>query len=269
MTNFIANRVAFTIFGVDIYWYGVIISTAILIAFLIAFALCKRKGHSSNVPYEIIIAILPLGILSARLFDVLFDKGLSITDYFKFREGGMSIIGAILGGLVGLALLRLIRKRNFLEMADILVVVLILAQGIGRWGNYFNEEVYGQIVTNPSFQHFPLAVLVDGQWYEALFFYESVLDILGFVMLINLYWFTKPRGVCTGTYLVYYGIIRFFLEPRRQQQYILGTGSLMVSRLMSLFMIIAGLAILIYVIVTEIRSKRGKNGKEQEVLHTN
>ena len=86
MTNFLLNRVAFTIFGVDIYWYGVIISTAIVIAFLLSFALCKRKGHPSSIPYEIIIAILPLGILSARLFDVLFDSGLSITDYFKFRD---------------------------------------------------------------------------------------------------------------------------------------------------------------------------------------
>ena len=152
MNNYLLGRVAFNIFGVEIYWYGIFITLAIVTALIISFVLCKRKGLSSNLPYEIIIAILPLGILCGRLFAVLFDSGLDITDYFKFRDGGMSIIGAVIGGAIGIVILCLIRKYNFLEIADVVCVVLILAQAIGRWGNFFNAELYGQEILNPSLQ---------------------------------------------------------------------------------------------------------------------
>ena len=263
------NRVAFTIFGQDIYWYGVIITSAIIVAFLLAFILCKRRNLSTNIPYEIIIAILPLGILSARLFSVLFDSGLTIADYFKFREGGMSIIGAVIGGGFGLVLLCLIRKRSFLELADILVTVLILAQAIGRWGNYFNSEVYGQLITDPKLQFFPYAVMVGGQYYEALFFYEFCLNLLGFVGLMCLYWYVKPRGIVTGSYLIYYGTIRFILEPRRQSEFILRLGSVPISQIMSGIMVAIGVSILIYSIVKAVKNKKEQTGETEKVLHTN
>lgn len=265
------DRVAFSVFGVPIYWYGIMITLGIIVAFGLSFLLCKRKGLSSNIPYEIIIAILPLGILSARLFAVLFDSELSIADYFDFRGGGMSIIGAIIGGAIGLLILCAIRKRNLLQLTDILVTVLILAQAIGRWGNYFNSELYGQLITDPKLQFFPLAVLIDGNYYEALFFYESMLNLLGFVLLMCLYWYVKDKGVATGTYLIYYGTVRFFLEPRRQAEYILKLGKIEISRLMSLIMAVVGVAILIYVIVKHYKQKNVKEQKSEteEVLHSN
>lgn len=266
--NILSGRVAFKIFGMEIYWYGIIITFAIMLAFGLAFLLCKRKNLSSNLPYEIIIAILPLGILSARLFAVLFDSGLTIADYFKFRDGGMSIIGAIIGGLVGIIILCLVRKHNFLEVTDLLVTLLILAQGIGRWGNFANGEVYGQVVTNPAFQVFPFAVKINGEFYEALFFYESVLDILGFVGLICIYWFTKKKGLCLGTYLVYYGTIRAILEPRRQSEYILRLGSLPISQIMSFAMIAFGVGVFVYVFIKEYKNK-GKKDETKKVLHSN
>lgn len=264
MNNYLLNRVAFEIFGVEIYWYGIFITLGILSAFLISFALCKKKGLSTNLPYEIIIAILPLGILCARLFSVLFDSGLEITDYFKFREGGMSIIGAVIGGAIGIVLLCVIRKYNFLQIADVVCVVLILAQAIGRWGNYFNGELYGQEILEPALQKFPIAVEIDGLYYEALFFYESMLNLVGFAGLMCLYWFTKNKGLATGAYLMYYGIIRFILEPRRQGQYILMLGKVQISRLMSGVMVAIGLAILIYVItkiiITKKKERTANNG---------
>ena len=264
MNNYLLGRVAFNIFGIEIYWYGIFITLAIITALIISFVLCKRKGLSSNLPYEIIIAILPLGILCGRLFAVLFDSGLDITDYFRFRDGGMSIIGAVIGGAIGIVILCLIRKYNFLEIADVVCVVLILAQAIGRWGNFFNAELYGQEILNPSLQKFPIAVEIDGAFYEALFFYESMLNLIGFVGLICLYWFTKNKGLATGAYLMYYGIVRFFLEPRRQGQYILMLGKVQISRLMSGLMVAIGLGILIYVIVKIVLEKKkereAKNG---------
>ncbi len=263
MKSIINARVAFSVFGVDIYWYGIFITLGILSAFIIAFFLCKRKKLDKDLPYYILISILPLGILCGRLFAVLFDADLSILDYFKFRNGGMSIIGAVIGGAVGIAILCWVKKINFLEVADVLVVVLILAQAIGRWGNFFNEELYGQEITNKAWQIFPFAVKIDGLYYEALFFYESILNLIGFIGLICLYWFSNDKGLCVGTYLTYYGIVRFFLEPRRQSEYILKLGKIQISRLMSLIMILIGVAIIIYVVVMKY-SKNKKTKKEQK-----
>ena len=260
MEKLLNSRVAFTLFGIEVYWYGVFITLGILSAFIIAFFLCKKKGLNQDVPYYILLAVVPIGILSARLFSVIFEDGLSLKDYFNFRTGGMSIIGAVIGGAIGLTLLCIIKKINFFELADVLVVVLILAQAIGRWGNYFNNELYGQVITNEAWQFFPFAVNIDGVYYEALFFYESALNLIGFAGLMCLFWFTKDKGLCTGTYLCYYGIVRFFLEPRRQAEYILQAGSLPMSRDLSLVMFVIGLSILIYIIVKKYSKK---NKKEQ------
>ena len=259
------NRVAFSLFGRDIYWYGIIITFAIVLAFCLSFLLVKRRNLSNNLPYEILVAILPLGILSARLFSVIFEPGLTLADYFNFAGGGMSIIGAIIGGAVGITLLCLIRKHNFFEVTDLLVVLLIMAQGIGRWGNFFNGEVYGQLVTNPALQHLPFAVEVTTggatNYYEALFFYEFVLNMIGFAGLICIFWFVKQKGWCVASYLVYYGTIRAILETRRQAEYVLKFGNVAVSQLMCFVMIAAGVSIFIYLIVKNLRKRKRANNE--------
>jgi len=250
------ERVAFNIFGIDIYWYGIIISCAILVAYALSFLLIKLRKLDSNFNFEILVAILPLGIIFARLFSVLFDSGLTLADYFEFRSGGMSIIGAIFGGIIGLVLLKLIKKRSFLESADLLVVVLILAQGIGRWGNFFNSEIYGQLVTNPNLQFFPFAVEINGSFYEALFFYEFLLDIIGFVILFIAYKKVRTRGVVTSLYLMYYGTLRTILETRRNTKFILMIGNIPFSQMMSIFMIVAGAVLLTILIIRNFKNKK-------------
>lgn len=247
------DRVAFTVFGVDVYWYGVIMSSAILIAYFLSLYLSKIKKYDSNFNFELLIAIVPLGILFARLFAVLFDGSLSLSDYFDFRSGGMSIIGAICGGVIGLLLLRLIRKRSILVSADLIVVVLILAQAIGRWGNFFNTEIYGKPITNEAWQFFPFAVEVNGEFFEALFFYESILNIIGFIGLFILFKKVKINGVVTSSYLIYYGLVRSILEPRRSSQYILMLGNIPFSLMMSIIMIVAGACLLSFVLVKHYR----------------
>lgn len=250
------NRVAFTIFGVDIYWYGVIISSAILVAYVVSLFLAKMKHKDSEICFELLIAIVPLGIAFARLFAVLFDEGLSIANYFDFRSGGMSIIGAIIGGLNGLIILKFIKKRSIREAADLIVVVLILAQGIGRWGNYVNGEIYGELVENPDLQFFPYSVLINGSYYEALFFYEFVLDILGFIGLLMIYKHVNIKGVTTASYLMYYGIIRAILETRRAPQFVLMIGSVPFSLLMSILMAVVGAGLLTWVLVKNFKDKK-------------
>lgn len=250
------SKIAFTIFGIDVYYYGLIITGAIIVCLVVAFLLTKAKKLDGSMPIEVFLATIPLGILCARLFSVLFEPDLSIADYFNFRTGGMSIIGAIIGGAIGLVIYKLVKKRGFLEIADVITSVLLLGQAIGRWGNYFNEEVYGLEITNPANQWFPLGVNIDGTWYEALFFYESVLAIIGFVAILIVYLKTKKSGLATAIYLCYYGIIRIILEARRQPQYILKWGSIPVSALISAIFIVCGVAIIVYLIVKSVLARK-------------
>ena len=99
---------------------------------------------------------------------------------------------------------------------------------------------------------------IDGLYYEALFFYESVLNLIGFIGLFCLFWFTKEKGLATGAYLSYYGLVRFFLEPRRQADFILMSGKVQVSRLLSLVMFVVGLTIIAAVLIKKFyKNKKG------------
>ncbi len=259
MNNFLAvNRVAFSIGSFAVYWYGIIICAAIAIAISLACLLAKKRGYLADMPLTIAIIVLPAGILVGRLFAVLFDSGLSITDYFNFRTGGMSIIGAIIGGGLGLLIYLFIKKEpDKLKYFDTLVVVLILAQAIGRWGNFFNEEIYGALIDSSSFfARFPFAVKINGNYYQALFFYESVLNFIGFIFLCQIYLGIKKSGYSSGFYLIYCGIVRTVLESFRNEQYILRMFGLPISQICSGIMIAAGLAIFIYTLVKSKKEKR-------------
>ncbi len=260
MNNFLAvNRVAFSIGGFDVYYYGILICSAIIVAVLVDMLYSKLKKYGYDMPLTIALVILPAGILSARLFSVIFEPGLSIAEYFNFRTGGLSIIGGIIGGGLGMLVFCLIKKeKNPFKYFDTLCVVLLLAMSIGRWGNYFNSEVFGQVIPADSpFAKFPLAIEKDGVYYQALFFYESVLNFIGFIGLSFVYFFTDNTYTTAGL-LIYYGIVRSILETFRQSQYVLKLAGLPISQIMSFLMIAIGLAILIYKIVKTVQKKKVK-----------
>lgn len=261
------SRVAFSIGSLEVYWYGVIICFAIIIAIAIASLYAKKRKRNPDIALNIALVILPTGIIGARLFSVLFDAGLNITDFFNFRTGGLSIIGAVIGGGIGLLVYCLIKKeKNPFIYFDTLAVVVILAQAIGRWGNYFNQEVYGQIIeAGTTFARFPFAVEIDGVFYQALFFYESVLDLLGFVGLSFIYLFVKDSGYTTAAYLMYYGTIRIILETFRQSEYVLRLAGLPISQICSGIMIAAGAALLIYLILKSKKNTVRKNNYGKKV----
>ncbi len=255
------DRVAFSIGDFDVYWYGLVICIGILAAVIVASILCKKKNLPADLPLTIALIILPTGILCGRLFAVLFDESLAISDYFNFRTGGMSIIGAIVGGGLGLTIFCLIKKdKNPLLLFDVLCSVLLLAQAIGRWGNYFNSEVYGQVIDSASwFARFPFAVEIDGVYYQALFFYEFCANLVGFFLSASIFLGTKKSGYTTAFYLIYYGTVRTILEPLRQPEYIYNVSGIAVSRLLSIIMIAVGVILLISLII--------KHKKSQEVKH--
>lgn len=147
-------------------------------------------------------------------------------------------------------------------MADCVVPTIPLAQAIGRWGNFFNQEVYGGIA-NESLQFFPFAVYIDrvGEWHYALFFWEGLLNLILFTVLFVFAWKNakKPNGLLTGAMILGYGIIRTVMEPLRDPSYILnGNGSdFMLSQIFSIGGIVLGAAIIIYALVNN-KVKEGK-----------
>ena len=243
------NKVAFSIKGFDVYWYGIIICSAIVIAILTATVFCKIRGYKLDSALNVALVAVPSGIFGARLFSVIFESGLSLKDFFNFRTGGMSIIGAVIGGALGILIYTLIMKEKDepFKYFDIVCAVLLLAQAIGRWGNYFNGEVYGQLIKSGSlFARFPFAVEVNGQFYQALFFYECVLDLIGFFFTAEIFLCVKKStGYTTGFYLTYYGVVRTILEGFRQEKYILKIAGIQVSLVCSILMIIAGITVFV------------------------
>ena len=254
-----ATRPHFTVFGFDIYYYAVCIVIGIILATVVVGLLFKRRNIPVDWTVDLLLCILPLGIIGARTFYVLTDPSTSIAEWFTgFRDGGLSILGGVMFGALGVVLLSVIHKIPFLRVADCLVPGVILAQGIGRWGNFFNQEVYGAEVVNESLQWFPFAVHLDnGEWHYAFFFYESMLNLIIFALLFTLMWKfrKKPHGIALSLYCIGYGTVRSIMEPLRDPQFILGD-EFPISQFVSLCILAAGIILLLSVFLYN-RCKQG------------
>lgn len=236
-------RVAFEIFGLEIYWYGIIMSFAIVTAFLTAGFFMKKVGFRNEIVYEILLIVVPLGILGARLLFLLCTPGESLTNFFNFRDGGIAIWGAILFGALGIFIYtRFVRRCSFFAVSDIVALGVILAQSIGRWGNFFNEELYG---LETGFHFFPLTVMVGVTPHLALFFYESILNLIGFLILLKVFSRQKKYGTTTAVYLLIYGIVRSALELFRDPKFIMDSPGFPVSFAFAIAAIVCGIVLLI------------------------
>lgn len=253
LSALVADNPHFTIFGYPIYYYAVIIVCGIILATVVVALLFKRRNIPTEWVLDLLLCILPLGIVGARTFFVLTDPSSDITQWFStFRDGGLSIIGGVIGGSLGVVLFCLIHKINFFRVADCLVPGVILAQAIGRWGNFVNQEVYGAEVTNEALQWFPFAVFIEktGEWHYAFFFYESMLNLVIFALLFVLMWKfkKKPSGLALAGYLFGYGTVRSIMEPLRDPQFILGS-SMPISQVIALVMAFGGLTLAICLLI--------------------
>ncbi len=252
------DRVAFSIFGIDIYWYAVLITVGMILGVTVAMILAKRRGVIPDDLLDVLLFTIPIGIIGARLYYVLFawDETWTFAQIFHMRDGGLAIYGAVLAG--GITAFIVARKKRFtlktmIRIFDCLVVGVILGQAIGRWGNFINQEAFGNLITNPSLQFFPYGVLVSGNWYQATFFYESAWNVLGFIMLF-IFAYKRPKiyGVTASSYLIYYGIGRFWIEGLRSDSLyflknILGE-VIRVSQVLSLLLIALGVVALVFAI---------------------
>lgn len=248
MINLLNLVNSFKIFGIEIKFYGITMALAMLVGVILACKNAKLRGLNSDNIFLVALYILPISIIGARLFFVLgSDMSYSFLEILQIWNGGMSIYGGIIGGAIGVLLYCLIHKKNFFDVADVACVSLIIGQAIGRWGNFFNQEVYGHVVTNPNWQWFPFAVLLDnGEWHYALFFYEFLINILIFIALMFIIKKVKNKGIVTSVYLISYGLVRFILEPLREAEYNLMLFGVKLSSITSLIAFIVGVALFVF-----------------------
>lgn len=256
------NHPSISIFGLEVYWYAIIIVTGMLLAFLLISLLFKRRNMSTDLFLTYFVIGLPISLVTTRLFYCITD-GMPIAEWFSFssiRNGGLSIVGGIIGGAGSVIVLSLVKKINFLRVGDCVVVGLLFAQAIGRWGNFVNQEVYGAEVTAKALQFFPFAVFIEesGTWHYAFFFYESIVTLTAAVLLFVNAWLNpkKPNGVNSACYFIVYGVTRSIMEPLRDPEFILG-GGIPWSMIMSICMIVFGVGLLFYVLYTN-KKKEGK-----------
>lgn len=252
-----ARDVAFNLFGLDIYWYGIIMAIAIFTAIVVAdnFFNFLNKNSNSGIILEFAPIIIVCGILCARLYFCCLNfahyssNPLEILD---IREGGLSIHGGILGGIGSVIFITRKYKISFLKILDSMAVGTILGQSIGRWGNYFNSEAYG-IPTNQNWGLFippehRIAEFSQYSFFHPTFLYESILDFAAFGILtfILLKFGKKFTGLTFFAYLTIYSLIRFFIEQIRVDS-TLNVGNIPIAVIISMLLFTVGLAGMLYV----------------------
>ncbi len=277
MKNYYIPPDSFSIFGFEVKFYGVIMALSMLFGVLLAIKLAKKHKIKSDDIYVLALIALPLAVVFARLFFCFFyERNYSFVDLFKIREGGLAIYGGVFGGVLGLIIYSLIKKdfSLFFKFLDICAPCLILGQICGRWGNFFNQEAYGNPITNPKWQWFPFGVFIESctqktctcagsGWHQATFFYESLWNLIGFVILLFVFKKSRKLGTTTATYLIWYGVGRFFIEGLRTDSLYIGGSSIRVSQLISLILIIVGSAIILVANLVNHLKKRKINGQKE------
>ncbi|MDY3118604.1 MAG: prolipoprotein diacylglyceryl transferase [Peptoniphilus sp.] len=235
------DPVAFRLFGLEVRWYGIFIACGAMLAIFFAEKLvAKNPRVPKEAAVDVSIFALPLGIIGARFYYVLFEwdyYSAHLSEVLAIRNGGLAIHGGILGGALAIYLYCRVKNIAFLELLDTMVPGVALAQGIGRWGNFMNGEAHGG-VTNV-----PWAINVGGEMVHPTFLYESLLDV-GIFLFLYLYLSKKRRfpGELVGAYMILYSIGRFFIEGLRTDS--LYIGSLRTAQVVSLIGIILGIVLL-------------------------
>jgi phosphatidylglycerol:prolipoprotein diacylglycerol transferase len=243
------DPVAFSIFGIDVAWYGILISMGVLIGAIIAMKEAKRVGMDEEILIDFLIWEIPLCLVGARLYYVIFEWDMyknNPIEALNIRNGGLAIHGAIITAIIVAIVFTRIKKLSFWTIADICAPSLILAQSIGRWGNFVNQEAHG----GPT--DLPWGIMIDGIKVHPTFLYESIWNFLVFLFLI---WYSRNKKKVKGEvfllYLGLYSFIRLFIEGLRTDSLMLGP--IRVAQLMS----IIGMIIPAYIFI-----QRRKNRTE-------
>lgn len=250
------DRVAFSFGPFTVYWYGIIIGAAMLLAITLASKEGKKRGLGEEDITDMAMWAIPLGLIGARIYYVLFQWEYYIKkplEIIAIWQGGIAIYGGLIAG--GLAVYWFTKKKGipFSLMLDILAPYVLLAQSIGRWGNFINQEAYGEAVTRTFLENLYLPkfiidqMQINGTYYHPTFLYESLWSLLGFAIIIMLRNRKNllRRGEVALSYVIWYSVGRFFIEGMRTDSLWMGD-FLRVSQGLSLLLFVGAIAIWIY-----------------------
>ena len=251
--NIAMNRVAIDLGFMQIYWYSIIILVAIFTGVTIVYLEAKKQKMNLDDFTDLFFCTVIYGLIGARIYYVLFNLSYYLSnklEIFEVWNGGLAIHGGIIGGLLYVIYFSKKRKYNFLKLLDMMVVGLIIAQSIGRWGNFFNQEAYGPVVSLEQLQKdmIPNFIIermkILGQYHEPTFYYESLWNLNGFIILMTLRRFKKLEiGTLTGVYCIYYSIGRLYIESLRMDSLMLG--NFKVAQIISIILILLGTFLII------------------------
>ncbi len=252
------SRVAFTLFGKSIYWYGVIIAACFLLGVLYATRNCRRFGIVEDDFFNCLILGTPAAVICGRIYYVVFNYSSYRGDFasvFRIWEGGLAMFGVLIGAVLTVIIYCRVKKNKIMPMLDIVVICMLFAQALGRWGNFLNREAFGLIPQNaPAFieriLHFFRMNLTYGDTVisvQPTFLYESVWNLLGVIFLHLYSRRRKYDGQIFLMYLMWYGFGRFFIEGLRTDSLYLFSTGLRVSQLVAAAAFISSVAILLYI----------------------
>jgi len=223
------NPVAFSIFGLDIMWYGILIAFGVIAAIILSEYICKINDTSFDEIINIFLVAFPAGVIGARLYYVAFEFDYyknNLVDILNIRQGGLAIHGGIIFSMLAAYIYTRVKKESFLKFVDTAAPCIVIAQAIGRWGNFFNSEAHGGAVSLSFIQKFPEFIQkgmnINGIYYHPTFLYESIWDLCICIILIALIKKKPRRGTVIASYAGLYSLGRFFIEGLRTDSLMFG-----------------------------------------------
>lgn len=257
MQSIIGNidPVAFRIGPIEVAWYGLIIVVGMFLAVWLSMREANKRGIGEDFIVDLAFWIIPAGILGARIYYVLFELPTYLADpirMFYFWEGGLAIYGGLILGFITMYWYSEKKNVPVWLLVDILAPHVMIAQAIGRWGNFVNQEAHGAEVSRQFLEGLQLPEFIieqmniEGSYYHPTFLYESIWNVVGFIIIMVLRAKNKflIRGEAFLGYLAWYGLGRFFIEGMRTDS--LYIGDFRVSQLLSLVLFLGSIGLIVY-----------------------
>ncbi|MBR5426517.1 MAG: prolipoprotein diacylglyceryl transferase [Clostridiales bacterium] len=260
--KFSFNSIAFELWGIQFYWYGILIAAAVALCLILGMKQCRKNGLTPDLVTDYCLLCFPLAFLGARLYYVFCEwkyyhvKGdivATLKGVFNVRQGGLAIYGGVLGAAFAIFLMSKLRKIPVATVMDFAIVYIPLGQCIGRWGNFFNQEAFGTNTDLPwgmystsigRYLSIHCPELDSNKPVHPTFLYESLGTLIIFILLLVIRKKSKKPWTTTACYCVFYGIVRFLIEGLRTDSlYISGT-NLRTSQVLSLVLIVIGLLVI-------------------------
>lgn len=248
------NPVAFNIGNFEIRWYGILIVLGIFVGMFIAYYNSKKLNLDFEKIIDGFLVAFPCAIVGARAYYVFFEfdnfKN-NIWSVFNLRTGGLAIHGGLIGALIGTIIYCKFKKIEMMKYLDVVAPSLILAQAIGRWGNFMNGEAHGDVVSYEFISKFPefiqKGMYLDGHYYNPTFLYESMWNLIIFLILMIILHKKKSNenGVVIASYAVLYSVGRLFIESLRTDSLMIG--NIRIAQFMSILGVVIGITYIIYV----------------------